>query len=176
MKRQPLSLRPHDVCVLLQFALQPEMTFRELSFLVGLSLGEVHNATKRLVVSRLVPPGGGMVNESACFEFLVSGVPYVFPGELGPETRGVPTAHSGPILRERFPEAELVVWPSAQGTVRGLSLTPLCRNAPNAAAGNPALYEWLTVVDSLRIGRARERKMARESLEQRLLGQGGNLP
>ena len=53
MKRQPLSLRPHDVCVLLQFALKPQMTFRDLSDLVGLSLGEVHNATKRLAVSRL---------------------------------------------------------------------------------------------------------------------------
>ncbi len=35
MKRQPLSLRPHDVCVLLQFALKPEMTFRDLSDQVG---------------------------------------------------------------------------------------------------------------------------------------------
>lgn len=175
MKRQPLSLRPHDVCVLLQFALKPEMTFRDLSDLVGLSLGEVHNATNRLVVSRLVPPGGGAVNQSACFDFLVSGVPYVFPGEFGAEVRGVPTAHSGPILREQFPEAETVVWPSAQGAVRGLSLSPLCQNAPKTATANPALYEWLTVVDSLRIGRARERTMAREFLEQRLLGQGRNL-
>ena len=80
MKRQPLSLRPHDVCVLLQYALKPEMTFRELSHLVGLSLGEAHNATSRLAVSRLVPPGGGMVNERASVEFLISGVPYVIPG------------------------------------------------------------------------------------------------
>ncbi len=85
MKRQPLSLRPHDVCVLIQFALKPEMMFRELAHLVGLSLGEVHNATNRLTVSRLVPPGGGAVNQSACFDFLVSGVPYVFPGEFGAE-------------------------------------------------------------------------------------------
>ena len=96
MKRQPLSLRPHDVCVLLQFALKPEMTVRELSHMVGLSLGEAHNATKRLVISRLIPPGGGMVNQSVCFDFLVSGVPYVFPRELGPEVRGVPTAHLSP--------------------------------------------------------------------------------
>ena len=115
------------------------------------------------------------MNRRACVDFLISGVPYVFPGEFGPEVRGVPTAHSAPIFREQFPDAEMVVWPSVQGAVRGLSLTPLCRNAPNTAVSNPALYEWLTVVDSLRIGRARERKMAREFLEQRLLGQDGNL-
>lgn len=171
MKRRPLSLRPHDVCVLLQFALKPEMTYRELSHLVGLSLGEAHNATKRLAIARLVPQGGGMVNASACLDLLVSGVPYVFPGELGPEARGVPTAHSGPKLRERFPDAEPVVWPSAHGTVRGLSLAPLCQSAPNIAITNPALYEWLAVVDSIRIGRARERTMAREFLQQRFLGQ-----
>lgn len=174
MKRQPLSLRPHDVCVLLQFALKPEMTFRELSHLVGLSLGEVHNATNRLAVSRLVPPGGGRVNEKACLDLLVSGVPYVFPAELGSETRGVPTAHSGPLLQEQFPEAESLVWPSAQGAVRGLSLIPLCQSAPETAIANPALYKWLTIVDSIRIGRARERAMAKEFLQQQLLSQGGS--
>jgi len=33
------SLRPHDVCVLLQISLDPEPTFRDLARLVGLSLG-----------------------------------------------------------------------------------------------------------------------------------------
>ncbi len=172
MKRQPLSLRPHDICVLIQFALTPELTFRELARLVGLSLGEVHNATGRLAVSRLVPPGGGAINASACMDLLVSGVPYVFPGELGPETRGVPTAHSGPMLREQFPEAQLVVWPSIEGVARGLSLVPLCQRAPEMAAANHDLYEWLTLVDSIRIGRARERTMAKDALQQRLLGRG----
>lgn len=174
MKHRPLSLRPHDVCVLLQYALKPQMTFRELSHLVGLSLGEAHNATNRLAVSRLVPPGGGTVNEQASVEFLISGVPYVFPGELGPETRGVPTAHSGPLLRDRFPDTEGIVWPSAQGSVRGLSLVPLCEGAPKTVVSNPELYEWITVVDSLRIGRARERAMAGELLRGRLMGRGGS--
>lgn len=168
LRHRPLSLRPHDVCVLLQFALSPELTFRDLANLVGLSVGEAHNATKRLEVARLIPPGGGIVNGKACIEFLVSGVPYVFPGELGPETRGVPTAHSGPVLRDRLQTGEMIVWPSAQGEARGLSLIPLCQSAPRTASMNPPLYQWLTVVDTIRIGRARERNLAREFLERKL--------
>jgi hypothetical protein len=172
VKRQPLSLRPHDVCVLLQFAIRPVMTFRELGKLVGVSLGEAHNATKRLAIARLVSAGGGQVNEKASLEFLVYGVPYAFPGELGPETRGVPTAHSGPPLRDQLP-GELVVWPSGIGEVRGLSLVPLCRGAPQTSVSNPELYDWLTVVDALRIGRARDRRLAHELLGDSLLNQRG---
>lgn len=175
MKSQPLSLRPHDVCILLQFAVSPELTFRELAHRVGISLGEAHNSTSRLAVARLVPPGGGPVNEPACFEFLVNGVPYAFPGELGPEMRGVPTAHSGPLLRDQLP-GDLVVWPSSIGETRGLSLVPLCRSAPQTSASNPELYGWLTVVDALRIGRARDRRLARDLLGGRLLSRKESAP
>jgi DNA-binding Lrp family transcriptional regulator len=170
MMRQPLSLRPHDVCVLLQFALSPEVTFRELAECVGLSLGEAHNATKRLEVARLVSSSGGIINRTACIEFLVSGVQYVFPGILGPEVRGVPTAHCGPVLRDRLQPGDMVVWPSAKGDARGFLLVPLCQGAPDTATTNPSLYSWLTVVDAIRIGRARERKLAREYLEEELPG------
>jgi hypothetical protein len=33
---------------------------------------------------------------SALADFLVHGVPYAFPGELGAQVGGVPTAHAGP--------------------------------------------------------------------------------
>ena len=168
MNNRPLALRPHDVCVLLQYTLTPEVPFRELSKLVGLSLGEAHNATKRLEASRLVPNGGGTVNASGSVEFLMSGVPYAFPGILGPEARGVPTAHSGPVLRDEIRSGEMVVWPSAKGDVRGFSLIPLCHNAPETAEKNPSLYGLLTVVDAIRIGRARERELAQAFLREHL--------
>ncbi len=168
MSQQPLALRPHDVCVLLQLMLTPEVPFRELAQLVGQSLGEAHNATKRLEISRLYLSHRREVNKPAVVEFLVSGVPYVFPGELGPETRGVPTAHSGPVLGENMPSSNVVVWPSVDGEARGLALAPLCAGAPNTISSNPPLYRWLTVVDALRVGRARERSLAREALEQEI--------
>jgi hypothetical protein len=162
---QLLALRPHDVCVLLQLTLTPKVSFRQLAQLVGQSLGEVHNASKRLEVSRLCMAHPGEVNRPAAVEFLVSGVPYAFPGELGPETRGVPTAHSGPVLRDLVPSPSIVVWPSADGEARGLALAPLCAGAPRTVHSNPSLYRLLTIVDALRVGRARERSLARRALE-----------
>jgi hypothetical protein len=154
--------------VALQLTLTPEAPFRELAHLVGQSLGETHNATKRLEIARLYQPHQRDVNKSALVEFLVSGVPYVYPGELGPETRGVPTAHSGPVLKEVMAGVDVVVWPSLDGNARGLSLAPLCASAPGTISTNPPLYRWLTVVDALRIGRARERGLARRVLESEI--------
>jgi len=168
VSQQPLSLRPHDVCVLLQLVLTPEVTFRKLAELVGISLGEAHNATKRLEVSRLYVLHLHQANRPALTEFLISGVPYAFPGELGPETRGVPTAHSGPALAELVSTPHVVVWPSPHGEARGLALTPLCAAAPKMINSNPLLYRWLTVVDALRVGRARERSIARSLIETEL--------
>lgn len=61
------------------------------------------------------------------------------------------------------------VWPDPAGTVRGESFEPLHRAAPEAARRDPGLYELLALLDALRGGRARERKLARAELEARLL-------
>jgi len=165
MATQPLQLKPQDVCVALQLLLSPGVSFRGLAEQVGLSVGEVHNATRRLEAARLCSHSDRSVNRRGFTEFLVSGVPYVFPGRLGTETRGVPTAHSGPALRAEFDSDQVIVWPSAAGTERGLSLAPLCSSAPEIAKLNPELYRLLTLVDALRIGRARERERAARMLE-----------
>jgi len=164
----PISLRAHDVCVALQVVLTPRFAYRDLARSVGLSLGESHNSVKRLELARLLMPHQGSVNTSALLEFLVHGVPYAFPGTLGPESQGVPTAHSGPVLGEILPALDSIVWPSGEGRARGLSLTPLCGHAPSMLQSNPALYRWLTVVDALRIGRARDRQIARDVLHAEL--------
>ena len=148
--------------------LSPRFAFRELAEKVGLSVGESHNSVKRLEVARLFQSHQHAANVPALTEFLVSGVPYVFPGELGAETRGVPTAHSGPVLSEVLSSMDMVVWPSAEGDARGLALAPLCRAAPGMARWNPPLYRWLTIVDALRIGRARDRGIARDVLTREL--------
>jgi hypothetical protein len=87
----------------------------------------------------------------------------------------VPTAHSGPKLNSHFasgsegsPVEDVLVWPHEDGTVRGVSVTPLYAGAPRTAKKNPALYELLTLVDALRIGQARERRLAKAMLTHAL--------
>jgi DNA-binding Lrp family transcriptional regulator len=167
----PVSkLRPHDIAVALQLALTPCLPYRRLAEAVGLSQGEVHNAVKRLRASRLLRGDTREVNIGALLEFLSGGVPYAFPAEPGPESRGVPTAHSAPPLASEFGGGEEVVWPSLDGQVRGASVEPLLPGAPATVHHNPQLYELLAIVDALRIGRARERQRARTLLQERLTG------
>jgi hypothetical protein len=162
-----IALRPADVAVALELALRPEQGLVPLATAVGLSLGEVHNAVRRLRRARLVRPDARHVVAAALADFLVHGVPYAFPGELGPVVRGVPTAHAGPPLAAVF-RGDPVVWPSADGSVRGESLVPLYPAAPRLAGRVPDLYELLTLVDAVRVGRARERTRAAALLRERV--------
>jgi len=168
MSLSQISLRPHDVCVSLQLVLTPKFSYRELARDVGLSLGEAHNSVKRLEQARLFLADPGSVNLPALSELLVHGIPYVFPGQLGPDTRGIPTAHSGPALAKRLSGADAIVWPSCEGDIRGHALVPLCASAPDFVRQNPELYRWLTLVDALRVGRARDRRLAEEILRGEL--------
>lgn len=165
--RQP-SLRPGDVAVALELALRPAQALVPLARAVGISLGEVHNAVRRLRAARLLRPDERQVAVAALLEFLLSGVPYAFPGILGPDARGVPTAWSAPPLVKEFSGADPIVWPSAAGRLRGQTLTPLYPGAPALAKTRPDLYELLALMDALRVGRARERALATGHLRKRL--------
>ncbi len=162
------SLRPHDVAVALQLVLTPATPYRALADAVGISQGEAHNAVRRLVFARLVRSDTRTVHRGALLEFLLGGVPYAFPAELGPETRGIPTAHAGPLLAAEFAAADPVVWPAEHGEYRGAMVEPLYTGATSTFRNNPELYELLTLVDAVRIGRARERHRAQSLLRERL--------
>jgi hypothetical protein len=103
-------------------------------------------------------------------EFLNHGIRYAFPAEIGPTTRGVPTSYAALPLSKTIADAgELPpVCPYADGKVRGYSFAPLHKNVPNAALADERLYELLALVDALRNGRARERKLASQELTRRL--------
>lgn len=166
-------LKPQDVLVALRLATAPteDRTFPKLAAALNMSASEVHAAVKRAVASGLVDASTRTVRKAALLEFLVHGLRYVFPPEWKGVTRGVPTSYAAPPLRDRFSVGELPpVWPHAEGKSRGEALVPLYKSAPDAALRDPELYEWLALVDALRAGRARERKMAADELQRRLAG------
>lgn len=162
------TLRPADVVVAVQLSLNPGLSYAALANRVELSTGEVHNAVKRLQKSRIVRPGSREVSRNRLQEFLLHGVQYAFPPELGPETRGVPTAHAAPLLAAEFGTDAMIIWPFVDGSERGQSLTPLYPGAPKLKRSNVELYTILTLIDALRIGQSRERKRAAEHLERLL--------
>jgi hypothetical protein len=64
--------------------------------------------------------------------------------------------------------SESFVWPDADGTVRGQSIVPLFPSASKLPARNASLYELLTIVDAIRAGSTRTRKLAADLLADRL--------
>jgi hypothetical protein len=166
-------LRPLDLVVLLKLSLEEgRPPYLQLAHDLYLYPSEVYSSVKRARASQLLqgPELGDRLNRSAFLEFLLHGVRYAFPPIRGTLTRGVPTAYAAPPLSLAIaPGADPPpVWPLSTGPVRGLSFSPLHKNAPRAALADPKLYELLALVDALRDGRARERVMAGSELAKRI--------
>ena len=175
-----MNIRPHDVVLALRLATRPgeQEPQRAVAAALGISASEVNHGFARLERSGLYNRAEHRVVKAALREFLLFGLKYVFPAEVGAVARGVPTAHSAAPLASRLladPDAS-VVWPAAGlvgliglvDLVRGRQVEPLYPGAPQAAARDPKLHEYLALVDAIRVGRARERKMAADELTARL--------
>lgn len=167
-------LRPVDLAVALRLALQPGERYESLAEVLGVSLSTAHQAVNRLQDAGLVGPDRA-TNRQALLRFVAHGVRHAFFAELGAETRGVPTAHSAPPLAQEIVSEDHFVWPSASGQARGTAVSPLYDGADALPERDPRLYQALALVDAVRVGRARERKLALEHLEE-LLASGGQGP
>ncbi|WP_353267947.1 hypothetical protein [Gemmatimonas sp.] len=158
------ALHSLDIAVALRLAESPVADFRSLAEDLSLSVSTAHAAIKRLLVAGLVrtaESGVGAVNRHALLEFLEHGVRYAFPVVAGALVRGVPTAHAGPVFADVMDANDALVWEDPHGTVNGRALAPLLPRAGQIAERAPRTYALLTAVDALRVGRARERDIAR---------------
>lgn len=163
-------LRPHDLAVAIQLALNPNELYQALASGLHLSISSVHRSVKRLQMAGLIEPGKRKTNRSALIEFVKHGAKYAFPAERGPEVRGVPTAWSVPgLMGDLSPSSgNDVVWADAEGDRRGESVTPLYSAAPSAAREDERLHRSLALIDAIRIGQARERRQACDELRKEL--------
>jgi hypothetical protein len=165
------QLKPQDIVVLLKLAVAGDhaWSYSALAHDLGLSPSEVHAAVRRAIHVGLLRADNRQPNRAALMEFLLHGLKYVFAAERGGVTRGVPTAHAAPPLSAKIAADDLPpVWPTPEGTVRGEALSPLYKSVPAAAQKDKKLYECLALVDAIRAGRARERKLAEALLRERI--------
>lgn len=133
-----------------------------------MSASEVHAAVHRLKDSYLLDSYTGMIRKPSLEEFLVHGLQYAFPVSPGKPARGLLTGFSSPFLKDEFEinnSTETYVWPYNIGNNRGISVEPLYRTVPEICAGDPILYNWLAVLDMLRMNNARERDVAFKKLK-----------
>jgi hypothetical protein len=159
-----------DVVVLLKLLSRPEkLSYAELSKELFISASEIHGAVRRSIAAGLVAEGSRELRKRALEDYLLHGVAYAFPASPGRVSRGVPTAYAAPPLSQQVTQDDLPpVWADPDGTVKGYSIEPLYISVTSAIKKDQVLYELLALVDTLRIGRARERKLAEEQLKHRL--------
>jgi DNA-binding Lrp family transcriptional regulator len=173
MKMQQVTMSPQDVVVLLKICCyrdEERWLQVQLAEALNLSQAEISNSLARSKYAGLLDASNKQVRKRALMEFLQYGIAYSFPAKPGPVVRGIPTAHSAPPLNTLIePSREEYVWPFASGQLRGQAISPLYKNVVKAVKMDHELHELLAMVDSIRVGRVREKQLALEELKRRLL-------
>jgi hypothetical protein len=188
-----ILLKPQDVVVLMKLSVSAKKapSIAGLASAVGMSASEVHAALTRSGAAGLLDFETRRPRLHNILEFLEHGIRYVFVPRRGEISRGIPTGFSAPSLSGLFanpyrnvpliraaaaasgtpmvdPSDVPLIWPHAEGTVRGETLEPLYPSVVDAALRDPSFYECMALVDALRIGKARERKLAIDLLARKV--------
>lgn len=186
MKSQDIYILLKLVCLQqegrLGFSLQGEQadlySARGLSAVLGVSKTEVNASIRRSIAVGMAikdrKSGYPKANKKALLEFVVHGLKYVFPAIPAEIVRGVPTAFSASILEGKLLSMGdySYVWPYAEGHEKGQSVQPLFKSVPKAVLEDEHLYEYLALVDAIRLGNPREANLATEMFEERLFRNG----
>lgn len=105
-----------------------------------------------------------------CEEFIVHGVRYCYAVKPGALIAGMRTSYATDPLNGLIVAAggPVPVWPFAESEEIGYCIEPLHPAAPKAALLDKSFYELLALLDAMREGRARERKLAEREIHERL--------
>ncbi len=164
------GMRPHDMVILLKIAAKGDAPWlmKDLSNELGISTSEVSESIHRSVLARLIAQDKKTLMKMFLLDFLEYGLPFVYPQQPGALVRGIVTAHAAKPLSDEIVSNEAYVWPYAEGNVRGQAIEPLHPKVPEACLKDPLFYELMALCDALRVGRAREKKLAIEALKSRI--------
>ncbi|MBU3714941.1 MAG: hypothetical protein FGM46_08330 [Ferruginibacter sp.] len=164
-------MRPQDIVILLKILAnhKKDWQYRDLANELVISISEVSESLNRSHIAGLIDESKRRVHRESLLEFIQHGLHYVFPQVPGTFVTGIPTGHSHPFFKDRITAELEYVWPHDQGTARGLSIAPLYKGAPVAVGKDKQLYKWLACIDVIRVGRAREKKLAVKELEKELM-------
>lgn len=160
------TLRPGDLVVAVSAAIHCPDRLSQLAESSGRSIGEAHNAVRRLRAGGLMDAQTRAVDVEAFAQFVVWGIPVAFPAQRGEATVGTITAV--PLIPPTAPESSEWVWPDAEGTTRGTAIIPLHSQVPSVARRDPRMHAALALIDLSRTGSTRDRAAAAAGLESLL--------
>lgn len=183
-------LKPQDIVILLKLLsmitlsknnTESLLTQNKLALHLCMSVSEVNVGLNRLIRSKLLgeqdpsernprKPKTFLPVQVACEECLIFGVKYFFPPIISEYTVGIPTRYAAPILRNKLIQDQdpIPIWPCVEGTDKGVALLPLYPSVPRSLIQYPdqLFYDLLALIDAIRAGDARERKLAANILQE----------
>jgi hypothetical protein len=164
------GMKPQDILILLKIASLGDELWNQtmIADSLDMSQSEISQSIARSKYSGLIDSTGKKIMSRTVLDFLKFGLSVVYPVKPGMIVRGIPTAHSASPLKELILSNELYVWPHPFGESRGQAINPLYPTVPNACIKDEKLYELLSLTESLRVGRTRERNLAMDYLERTL--------
>ena len=166
------GMRPQDIVVLLKIiALKnDDWYYSDLAHSLQISGSEISEVLNRCKIAGLIDSKKRKVHINSFIEFLIYGLKYVFPTEPGAMVKGIPTAHSAAPINDHISEgSDVYVWSYAKGNKRGQAIEPLYKTIPAIIQEDELFYELLAIVDTIRVGRVREIKIAIDELKKRLI-------
>lgn len=171
--RKHNGMRPQDIVILLKIIAKGPKPWqnKDLAAELHISASEVSESLNRSSLAGLIDAENKKkIYSLSLMEFLEHGLHYVFPTSPGTMVNGIYTAHSHPFMKKHFKADSLnYVWPSTKAEVRGLSIEPLYKEQVKASLSDEKLYLMLALIDVIRVGRARELKIAVTELKNLIL-------
>jgi len=166
-------MKPQDIFVLSGLLVQNRkkpVYLVNLAGQLGIQPSVAHYAVLRLKKSGFLGGTLGNLHLYAIQEFLLHGFRYVFPPQLGPPEKGLPTGAAAEPLKSKFHSVSDLdmVWPHISGKIRGTSIQPLYPSVPEAIQKSPPLHQFLALLDALRAGKARERNLAADLIREKI--------
>ncbi|WP_375559826.1 hypothetical protein ACE193_19160 [Bernardetia sp. OM2101] len=148
-------MRPQDIAILLKIISlekneEVNNKWRNIDLATSLKISpaEISTSLNRSKIAKLIDSSKRQVAKNSLKEFLVYGLKYVFPVELGAIVKGIPTAHSAsPINNSIVSNGEKLVWAYFKGTVKGQTIKPLYKSLPKVVENDLLFYELMAITD-----------------------------
>lgn len=164
------GMRPQDIAVLLKIISLNNKNWKitDLANQLFLSQSEISEALNRCKISGLIDEDKKNIRLLSFLDFLKYGLKYVFPAIPGAVVKGIPTAHSAlPLSNIIKSTNEIYVIKDEDGYLKGESIEPLYKNIIYAVKQDSIFYEFISLIDCLRVGRVREINIAYQELKKR---------
>ena len=162
-------MKPQDILVLAKIVAMGQNPWKgqDLATELCISKSEISESLNRSKHARLLDFSKRKVNSAAFLEFLEYGIRYVYPAIAKGRQRGFLTAFSASPLNKKIKSQTSIVWACENGTALGESIEPLYPAVVQATQKDKALYEIMSLIEAIRIGRVREICLARNELKTR---------